>query len=169
MSVPDTVRHGSREVIFESYPEVGFNYRMTDVQAAIGRVQLAKLPAVVEERRRLALAYRELLSDIPGLRPPVEPDWARSNWQSYCVRLPEGIAQRAVMQHLLDAGVSARRGVMCAHLEAAYGGEPVSTLGVSERAQDGCVILPLFSGMDDSDLGRIGSALERACATLDRA
>jgi len=169
MSVPDTVRHGSREVIFESYPEVGFNYRMTDVQAAIGRVQLAKLPAVVEDRRRLAQAYCERLSDIPGVRPPVEPYWARSNWQSYCVRLPEGVEQRAVMQQLLDAGISARRGVMCAHLETAYGGQPVSTLGVSERAQDGCVILPLFSGMDDSDLGRVVSALEHACATPQRA
>ena len=52
MSVPDTVRHGSREVIFESYPEVGFNYRMTDIQAAVGREQLKRLPEIVDRRRR---------------------------------------------------------------------------------------------------------------------
>ena len=46
MSVPDTVRHSSNEVIFETYPELGFNYRMTDIQAAVGREQLKKLPAL---------------------------------------------------------------------------------------------------------------------------
>ena len=58
MSVPDTVRHGAREVIFESYPEVGFNYRMTDMQAAVGRVQLTRLAAIVDERRRIAARLR---------------------------------------------------------------------------------------------------------------
>src|SRR6476659_6095297 len=57
MSVPDTVRHGAREVIFESYPEVGFNFRMTDMQAAVGRVQLTRLASIVEERRRIAAEY----------------------------------------------------------------------------------------------------------------
>ena len=54
MSVPDTVRHGSNQVIFESYPTVGYNYRMTDIQAAVGREQLKRLPEIVRERRALA-------------------------------------------------------------------------------------------------------------------
>ena len=58
MSVPDTVRHGSAQVIFESYPEVGFNYRMTDIQAAVGREQLKRLPEIVAERRVLAAPLR---------------------------------------------------------------------------------------------------------------
>ena len=58
MSVPDTVRHGAKDVIFESYPELGFNYRMTDMQAAVGRVQLTRLDGIVADRRTVAAAYR---------------------------------------------------------------------------------------------------------------
>ena len=122
MSVPDTVRHNSAKVVFEDYPVPGFNYRMTDMQAAIGRKQLEKLPQIIEGRRRLAVRYQEMLADIPGLILPHEPAWARSNWQSYCVRLPTGVDQVSVMQSMLDQGVATRRGIMCAHLEAAYSG-----------------------------------------------
>src|SRR5688572_2962015 len=120
MSVADTVRHGARQVIFESYPEIGFNFRMTDVQAAIGRVQLTRLPGIIEERRRIAEQYAKGLSAIDGVLAPVEPLWARTNWQSYCVELPGSCDQQIVMQHLLDDGVSTRRGVMNAHLERLY-------------------------------------------------
>ena len=82
MSVPDTVRHGSPQVIFEDYLMVGFNYRMTDIQAAVGRKQLTRLPELVSRRRTIASRYTELLGNIDGLRLPFEPDWARSNWQS---------------------------------------------------------------------------------------
>ena len=91
MSVPDTVRHGSPQVIFEDYFVVGFNYRMTDIQAAVGRKQLERLPKIVSRRRDLASRYTELFGNIEGLGLPVEPSWARSNWQSYCVRLPERV------------------------------------------------------------------------------
>src|SRR5207237_1468956 len=106
MSVPDTVRHDSPEVIFEDYPVLGFNYRMTDIQAAIGRKQLERLPELVKRRRALADRYLELLGNIEGLELPFEPEWARSNWQSYCVRLPPQLNQKAVMQILLDEVVS---------------------------------------------------------------
>jgi perosamine synthetase len=139
MSVADTVRHSSAKVISESYPELGFNYRMTDLQAAIGREQLRRLPEMVSRRRELAQHYAELLGDIPGLRLPAEPDWARSNWQSYCVRLPSRARQRQVMQRMLDAGIATRRGIMCAHREPAYQNQPWRSAGplkCSERAQD---------------------------------
>src|SRR5260370_697263 len=87
MSGADTVRHGSNRVVFESYAAVGYNYRMTDIQAAIGRAQLERLTGLIAERRRLAARYAELLAGVTGVRVPVEPGWARSNWQSYCVRL----------------------------------------------------------------------------------
>ena len=91
MSVPDTVRHASPKVVFESYPELGFNYRLTDIQAAIGREQLKRLPEAISRRRELAARYRQLLEDVPGLVLPAEPEWARTNWQSYCVRLPKNV------------------------------------------------------------------------------
>jgi len=147
MSVPDTVRHGAREVIFESYPEIGFNYRMTDMQAAIGRVQLTRLASIVDERRRIAAEYTKGLATIEGVSAPIEPAWARSNWQSYCVKLSPSHDQKVVMQRMLDAGVSTRRGVMNAHLERPYATEPELPLPASERAQLQGVILPLAPSM----------------------
>lgn len=167
MSVPDTVRHGARQVVFESYDTLGFNYRMTDLQAALGREQLKRLPAIIERRRMLADRYRELLGHIPGLELPHEPAWARSNYQSYCVRLPEGCDQRATMQAMLDAGVATRRGIMCAHREPAYATEPwrmgSPSLRHSEEAQERAILLPLFHQLTDDEQARVATALERAC------
>ena len=164
MSVPDTVRHGSIRVTFEEYPELGFNYRMTDIQAAVGREQLKRLPEIIARRRALAERYRQLLSDIHGLVPPAEPGFARSNWQSYCVRLPRWMDQRRIMQDMLDNGVATRRGIMCSHREAAYaagewkcgspgcaGGSNCTHLRESEAAQDTTIILPLFHQMTEAE------------------
>jgi perosamine synthetase len=165
MSVPDTIRHGAREVIFESYPEVGFNYRMTDLQAAVGRVQLTRLPAIIAERRRLAARYAELLSEIAPLRTPAEPAWARSNWQSYCVRLPDGCDQRHAMQALLDDGISTRRGVMCAHLEVPYANSEMQPLPVSTEAHQRTIILPLFDSLSEAEQLWIAGRLRAVCDT----
>jgi len=167
MSVPDTVRHGAKQVVFESYEELGYNYRMTDLQAAIGREQLKRLPQIIERRRKLATRYAELLADIPGLGLPFEPEWARSNFQSYCVRLPEGCDQRETMQAMLDAGVATRRGIMCAHREPAYAKEPwrqgSATLRHSEGGQDRTILLPLFHQLTEEEQTRVAAALRKAC------
>ena len=94
MDISDTVRHGSRTVLYEKYVVPAYNYRMTDIQAAVGREQLKRLPSLIECRRAAAEGYRHLLAPIPGLTLPFEPEWARSNWQSYCVRLPAEVDQR---------------------------------------------------------------------------
>ncbi|MBS7695921.1 MULTISPECIES: DegT/DnrJ/EryC1/StrS family aminotransferase [unclassified Chelatococcus] len=148
MSIPDAARHQSARVVVEDYPTIGFNYRLTDVQAAIGRQQLKRLPWIIQRRRELADNYRQLLQDIAGLRPPAEPHWARSNWQSYCVRLPARVRQRDVMQAMLDRQIATRRGIMCIHMEPAYADLPRRVpLPVSEQARDQCVLLPLFPQM----------------------
>lgn len=163
MSVSDTVRHGSTSVVFETYPVRGFNYRMTDVQAAVGREQLKRLSGIIEARRRRAAIYSEALSHIDGLSVPVEPDWASSNWQSYCVRLAEPIDQREVMQSMLDRGISTRRGIMCVHLEAAYSDlQPAHSLRRSETARDHSVILPLYPQMSDDEQQHVIDALAAA-------
>jgi perosamine synthetase len=179
MSVPDTKRHASAEVIFEGYPAVGFNYRMTDMQAAMGSEQLKRLPEIIDKRRDLAARYQSLLAAIPVLDLPGEPDWARSNWQSYCVRLPEIVDQKAVMQRMLDAGVATRRGIMCSHRENAYASDAWSctrrlrgqcecakgacaNLQHSEQGQDHCIVLPLFSQMTADEQGQVVEALRRA-------
>ena len=160
MSVPDTVRHGSPQVVFEDYLAIGYNYRMTDIQAAIGRKQLGRLPELVSLRRVLAARYQELLGNVEGLLLPVEPEWARSNWQSYCVRLPNRVNQKAVMQELLDQGIATRRGVMCSHREPCYAEEkPRYDMRQSELAQDHAILLPLYAQMTEEDQVTVANAL----------
>ncbi|PBC08750.1 DegT/DnrJ/EryC1/StrS family aminotransferase [Mesorhizobium sp. WSM3859] len=163
MSVPDTVRHGSAQVILETHPVLGYNYRMTDIQAAVGREQLKRLPGIVARRRALAARYTELLCGAQWLGLVSEPSYARTNWQSFCVRLPESTDQRTVMQAMLDAGVATRRGIMCAHREDVYASQPLRmSLPESEAAQDHAIVLPLYSQMTDEDQQKVASALIEA-------
>lgn len=165
MSVPDTVRHGASQVIFESYPTVGYNYRMTDIQAAVGREQLKRLHDTVRQRRELAARYRELLADVPNLTLPAEPSYGRTNWQSYCVCLANAVDQRNLMQSMLDAGISTRRGIMCSHRELAYRHAPRGApLPHSECAQDHSVLLPLYPNMTRDEQHQVVVALSHAVA-----
>jgi len=173
MSVSDRARHGSAEVVLETYPVPGFNYRMTDIQAAIGREQLKRLPGIISKRRRRAETYRAALSRIEGVTPPSEPDWALSNWQSYCVSLAPEIDQRSVMQHMLDKGIATRRGIMCAHMELAYAGQRQRhSLRRSETARDHSIILPLYPQMTETDqltvIEALGEAISAALSASRR-
>ena len=162
MSVPDAVRHESQQVIFENYLVAGYNYRMTDIQAAIGLKQLERLPQIIARRRFLADRYAELLGNIEELRLPVEPEWARSNWQSYCVRLSERVDQKAVMQGLLDNSIATRRGIMCSHREPCYSDQKLRhDLRQSELAQDHSILLPIYAQMTEDDQVRVVDALVR--------
>ncbi|HEX5633885.1 MAG TPA: DegT/DnrJ/EryC1/StrS family aminotransferase, partial [Gemmatimonadales bacterium] len=164
MSVSDAARHASAQVVFETYPALGFNYRLTDIQAAIGREQLARLDGLVARRRELAARYAVALAGMPGVVAPREPEWARTNWQTYAVRL-EAADQRQVMQRMLDDGVSTRRGVMNAHREGAYPAGAWRASGPltrSERAQDSVVMLPLYHDMTAEDQDRVIGSRTRA-------
>ncbi len=161
MSVPDTVRHKSQQVVFETHPELGYNYRMTDIQAAVGREQLKRLPGVVKRRRELVELYRSELADAQWLHVPTEPSWARTNWQSFSVRLPDACDQRTVMQAMLDKGIATRRGIMCAHREDTYRDTPrPAPLPHSEAEQDKRIILPLYGQMSDEDVSTVATALK---------
>jgi len=151
MSVPDTVRHSTKKVIFEEYVTTGFNYRMTDVQAAIGIEQLRKLPGFLEERRKMAALYFHKLKDISWLEPPQDPPYCRGNWQSYPVRVlgHSPVNRDRLMQNLLDNEISTRRGIMNAHQEPAYISE--FSLPHSEQARDSVILLPLFTGMKEAE------------------
>ncbi len=164
MSVPDSVRHQASKIVFEEYPVVGFNYRMTDIQAAVGRRQLQRLPEIVSRRRTLAADYTRMLADVPGVQAPSQPNWAHSNWQSYCIRLPDGVDQARIMQSMLDRGVATRRGIMCSHLEAAYAGMPSRALPHSEQAHRRCILLPLYPQMTEESQQEVIDALRAALA-----
>jgi len=94
MSMSDAARHDASEVVFEDYVLVGYNYRLTDIQAAVGRVQLRKLDRILAERREAAARYRRLLGRIEGIVVPADSESTRTNWQSFCVLLPDRAAQR---------------------------------------------------------------------------
>jgi dTDP-4-amino-4,6-dideoxygalactose transaminase len=164
MAITAHERHESPAVRLESYAELGFNYRMTDLQAAVGLAQLAKLDAMVAKRRRLADRYREALADSPGLSLPGDPPYGTTNYQSYVVRLDEELRvdRDTVMQQLLDQGIATRRGIMAAHLEPACAGLPAGALPVTERLTRRSLILPLFHGMTDAQLDHVAESLDRA-------
>jgi len=146
MSVSAADRHASSRPVLESYLETGFNFRMTDVQAAIGLVQLDKLDEMIACRRELAARYHDLLADVPGLRPVRDPLWGTTNYQSFWVELEPDypLSRDELLGALADAGVSARAGIMAAHRQPAYAGHPHGPLPVTERLTDRSLILPLF-------------------------
>lgn len=180
MSVPDTVRHESKQVIFESYTTLGYNYRMTDIQGSIGREQVKRLPEIILRRRKLAARYHEELAVNSDITLPIEPEWARSNWQSYCIRLSEKYDQWCVMQRMLDEGIATRRGVQCAHREPTFPynewtcgireGEcdckenSCSRLKKCEIAQDYGLVIPLYYQMTEEDQDRVIVVLKKTCS-----
>ena len=155
MSVSAADRQASVLAPAEEYLEIGFNYRMTDLQAAVGIVQLGRLPAIVRRRREIADGYTEALAGIPGLRPVGDPGWGTSNFQSYWVEVGEDypLDRDALLLHLAEAGVSARRGIMSAHLQPAYAGSPArrGALPVSEHLTGSTLILPLYHQLEAAD------------------
>jgi dTDP-4-amino-4,6-dideoxygalactose transaminase len=164
MAVSAHERHVSRTVVLEAYEELGFNYRMTDLQAAVGLVQLSKLEAMVAERRSLADQYREALDGVPGLTLPADPPYGTTNYQAYIVRLDDDmpVDRDVVMQELLDQGIASRRGIMAAHLEPACAELPAPELPVTDFLTRRSLILPLFHGMEAIHVERVAEALTRA-------
>jgi perosamine synthetase len=167
MSVSAADRHEQGGVLLEEYVELGFNYRMTDVQAAIGIVQLARLDALLAERRQLAARYHELLLGLPIVGLAQDPAYGESNYQSFWVHLPydTGIARNAVLARLAADGIAGRRGIMAAHLEPAYEAIRHGDLAVTEDVTRNTLILPLFPGMTEAEQERVVCSLASALET----
>jgi perosamine synthetase len=168
MSVSDLDRSRASDVVFESYPERGWNQRMTDIQAAIGLRQLAVLDEILARRRVLAKRYSAALANHPWLEPPVEPDGYAHSWQSYAVRLRTGapLTRLELMRALLHDEIATRRGVSAIHHEPPYrdGAPPLPN---TEAAAADRLLLPLFPDLSDAEqervLERLGVHLH-ACA-----
>lgn len=166
MSSSAASRHASVLAPPETYTEVGFNFRMTDLQAAVGLVQLDRLPAIVARRREIAAAYRKSIAEIDGLRAVDDPPWGTSNFQSFWIEVEPDypLGREELMARLADADISARRGIMAAHRQPAYAGHMVDgvPLPVTERLTDGTIILPVFHQMSDSEIVRVLDVLHGA-------
>ena len=163
MDISAADRHRSRQPVIEHYTEVGFNFRMTDVQAAIGLVQLRKLAQMVVRRRVLARRYQEVLSSVPGLLMADDPPYGETNYQSFWMLLPEqsAVGRDDLIRLLTEAGVSARRGIMAAHLEPAYA-DVIASLPVTERLTKCSLILPLFHQMTQAEQEHVVSVVMSA-------
>ena len=162
MNVSAASRHESRYLLIEEYLETGFNYRMTDIQAAVGLVQLRRLDAMVTRRRELAGRYREALADVPGLQVVDDPPWGTTNYQSFWVVLPDDLptSRNDILRAMMQERVSPRRGIMAAHLEPAFADEAVASLPVTERLTRQSLLLPLFHTMEESDQEHVVAILK---------
>lgn len=162
MSVSAADRHASTLAPAESYVEVGYNFRMTDLQAAVGIVQLGRLPEIVGRRRELAATYAERLAAVEHLRPVTDPPHGTSNFQSYWVEVaPDAPFSRDdLLVRLAEADISARRGIMSTHRQPPYADAYVAgSLPVTERLTDNTFILPLFHEMTEADQQRVVDVL----------
>jgi perosamine synthetase len=161
MNVSAADRHASTQPVLEAYLETAYNYRMTDIQAAVGLVQLGRLAGLVAQRRSLAARYHELLSGMDGLVPVRDPAYGQTNYQSFWVLLTGeyGTGRDETLAALAARGVSARRGIMAAHLEPAYAGLASAPLPVTERITRDSLILPLHHALTDDDQQYIADIL----------
>jgi perosamine synthetase len=148
MSVSDIERHMANRVIIETYPEIGYNYRMTDMQAAIGVEQMRKLPFIIEKRRQIAGRYDTELSKISHIKVPEVPLYAYHNYQSYWIELLDSsrVSRDILMTKLLEKGITTRRGIMAIHMEKSYSGCKVS-LPETERTTAKTLLLPIYPSM----------------------
>jgi len=162
-STSDLHRHRSGTLQFEEYHELGYNYRMTDIQAAIGVVQMRKLDAALAARRHLATRYAALLGGHDWIEVPYEPADRVHTFQSYCVRLQPPASREAIMAELAGRGIATRRGVMAIHLEPYYRRlDPDLRLPVTERCTAETILLPLFVGLTEAEQDFVAEALLEA-------
>jgi perosamine synthetase len=161
-SVSDRARHEAGGLVYEEYRELGYNYRMTDIQAVIGIVQLGKLDRLMARRRAIARGYDEAFAVSPAIRVPAKPPYAEHAYQSYGIYLTDRarLGRDDVMRALIEAGISCRRGIPPIHLEPLYR-VPGLSLPVTEDVAARSVFLPMFAGLSDGDRERVVAAVHR--------
>lgn len=154
-NVSDYARHGAGKVIIEEYPVLGYNYRLTDIQGAIGVEQMKKLDWILERRLEIGERYNRAFADLDFIETPYEPPYARQTYQSYCLRIAHNAPETRdeIMMAMQDAGIATRRGVMAAHLEPFY----VNTYGreslpVTEDATRTTILLPIYAQMTEAEI-----------------
>lgn len=163
MSVSAADRAASVIAAPEVYGEVGFNYRMTDMQAAVGLVQLGRLPEIVARRRAIAAEYAARIADIRGLRIVTDPAHGTSNFQSLWIEVGEDfpLTREQLLEALAAADVSARRGIMAAHRQPAYADRDTGSAALpeTEHLTDSTLILPVFHQLTEDELTQVVDAL----------
>ena len=150
MSLSDLARHHSTSVVIEEYHELGYNYRLSDLQAAVGIEQMKKLNFMLAQRKQVAERYNEAFAQLDYVQLPFSSDETPHSYQSYMIQLHANApkTREQVMQELLEVGVATRRGVMAIHLEPYYRQRfPQVRLPVTETAASHTLLLPTFCAM----------------------
>ena len=163
-TVSDHDRHQAGGVVYEEYRELGYNYRMTDVQAAIGIAQLAKLERLLARRQELARRYDDAFGALAGLQLPARPVYAHHPFQSYGVRLlPEcPVGRDDLLRELVAAGIACRRGIPPIHLEPLYRDRfGAISLPITEEVAARSLFIPIFGSLSNEDQDRVIDAVAR--------
>jgi perosamine synthetase len=149
--------HGPKPYILSAFELVGYNYRMTDLQGAIGVVQLKKLDAFIDERENWAHYYAEKLKDIPWLSTPKVPEGYKHGWQSYVTFVDESISpmkRNDIMEYLQQNGIATRPGTHAVHMLDVYAKmydiKPTDFLGAM-KADQYSMSIPLHNKMTVED------------------
>jgi perosamine synthetase len=153
-----------------TFVRAGWNFRLSELHAAVGVVQMGRLPGLLEDRARIAAGYERRLRPMEGrgLSLPTVPPGATPNWQSYVVRVPEGVDQDAVAQGLVQRGVQCTISAQALHLEPAYRDLPAAqrALPGAEDARRRGLSLPVASGLTDEELDVVAEALSDVLTSL---
>jgi perosamine synthetase len=160
-SVSADARHEARGLVFEQYRELGFNYRMTDLQAAIGLEQLRKVDRLLARRRALAERYDAAFAGL-AVQTPARPSYADHAYQSYgiCLTRACGVARDELLGELVRRGISCRRGIPPIHLEPLYLGRFGRVpLPVTEEVAARSLFLPMFAALSEAEQGRVIDAV----------
>ncbi len=166
-SISDLDRHKAKGVLQQVYHEAGFNYRLTDIQAAIGLVQLGRLPEMLRARRDQARIYGELLGRFDEVECPLVPDDTEHCFSSYCIRIRPGARRTRdqVLEAVAAEGVSCRRGIQPLYREPYFEARlPGMVLPVTEDVAATTMFLPIFPGLTGDQQRRVAEALGRALA-----
>ncbi len=164
-SISDLKRHQAKGALFQEYHESGYNYRLTDMQAAMGLVQLTKLPQMLEQRAAQARFYTERLSQLDEVVPPFVPEYATHAWSSYCIRLRPNAKVSAddLVRRMAERNVSCRRGIQPLHFEPYFREQwKHERFPETEAAARETLFLPIFPGLTEKEMNQVVEALRQS-------
>jgi dTDP-4-amino-4,6-dideoxygalactose transaminase len=158
--------HGGQRVgYWYQYEEAGFNYRLSDIQGAMGVAQMEKLPWILENKRRLAGLLRDRLVEIPGIIPPAEPRWGGHVYQSFVILVDPKLDRDRMIRDLRAMEIETTLGTYALHdqpfFQRAYGYQP-GQLTASHNAFTRSITLPLYPQLSEAELDQIAAAVRRA-------
>ena len=157
MDMSPLERHKSEnKIMIERYNEVGYNYRMTDIQAAVGIEQMKKMPEILDKRRNIAFRFHTAFKSLNWLSLPLETEGCKSNYQSYSLYLNDNapLKRDAFMDYMSKKGISTRRGIMTAHTEPAYA-DHHCLLPITEDLSGNSVLIPIYPGLTEKEINYI--------------